>query len=147
MQIVPLSLKAANSYILANHRHHGKVQGHKFSVGLQMNGELVGCAVVGRPIARMLDDGLTAEVTRLCTDGTRNACSKLYTACQRIAAEMGYRKIVTYILASESGVSLKGAGWTQAANSSGGTWSRTSRLREDKHPLDPKVRWDKDLNP
>jgi hypothetical protein len=124
------------------------VQGHKFSIGLvDETGQLVGCAVVGRPVARMLDDGMTAEVTRLCTDGSKNACSKLYSACARAAEAMGYTKIVTYILASEPGGSLRATGWTQTTDSGGGTWSRPSRARVDKHPTEPKVRWDRTLSP
>jgi hypothetical protein len=88
MELKPLTFRQANEYILAHHRHHGRVQGHKFSIGLVQDDVLVGCAVVGRPVARKLDDGYTAEVTRLCTDGTKNACSKLYAACARSAAAM-----------------------------------------------------------
>jgi hypothetical protein len=147
MTLKPLSLRAANEYIIANHRHHGKVQGHKFSIGLEDKGGgvLLGCAVVGRPVARNLDDGYTAEVTRLCTDGTRNACSKLYSACARAAAAMGYLRIVTYILESETGDSLKATGWEKTVATGGGSWSRPSRGRIDKHPIVPKTRWERQL--
>lgn len=145
LSLCPLTLKAANAFITEHHRHHGKVVGHKFSIGLLSNNVLVGCAVVGRPVARSLDDGFTAEVTRLCTDGTPNACSMLYAACSRAAAGMGYTKIVTYILATESGTSLRATGWNQVANTRGGSWSCPSRPRTDKHPTEPKVRWEKQL--
>lgn len=139
----PLTIKAANTYIEENHRHHKKVQGHKFSIGAEADGELVGIVVVGRPVARGLDDGLTAEVTRLCTDGTDNVCSMLYGAAWRAAKAMGYRHIVTYILGSESGTSLRAAGWEMEMSSPGGSWSTPSRLRTDKHPTEPKTRWGK----
>lgn len=142
MEIVPLGRDAANAYIRANHRHHGPVVGYKFAIGLESAGELVGVAVVGRPVARMLDDGRTAEVTRLCTDGTPNACSALYAAAWRAAKAMGYRRMVTYILAAEAGTSLRASGWRRAAESAGGTWDRPSRARNDRHPTSPKVRWE-----
>lgn len=144
MNLVPVTLRAANAYIEEHHRHHGKVQGHKFSIGAERGGELIGVVVVGRPVARMLDDGKTAEVTRLCVqEGFRNACSKLYAAAWRAARAMGYLRLVTYILASETGITLKAAGWTRSEQrSEGGSWSRPSRPRDDKHPLEPKVRWE-----
>ena len=94
----------------------------------------------------MADNGLTLEVTRLCTDGTRNACSCLYGAAARAAQAMGYEHIITYILASEAGTSLKAAGWEKETDSAGGTWSRPSRGREDGHPLEAKERWGKVLH-
>jgi cytochrome oxidase Cu insertion factor (SCO1/SenC/PrrC family) len=112
MEIRPISLKDANAYIIQNHRHHGKAQGHKFSLGVFDGSDLHGVAVVGRPVSRHLDDGMTCEVIRLCTDGTYNACSMLYSRCARVCKDMGYKKIITYILDSESGVSLKASGWT-----------------------------------
>lgn len=145
MRLYPLGLKAANEFIMAKHRHHGRVRGHKFSIGLRVHESLIACCVVGRPNARMSDDGITAEVTRLCADGTPHACSKLYAAAARAAQAMGYALIITYILESESGVSLKAAGWTKGNTTSGGSWSRDSRKREDKHPLCPKTKWFKIL--
>lgn len=125
MTIVPISLKQANTYVLTYHRHHKAVVGHKFSIGLT-NGtpDLLGCAIVGRPVARMLDDGFTAEVTRLCTNGQENACSMLYSACRRIAKEMGYKRIGTYILESESGISLKASNWKYHHTTQNGDWTR-----------------------
>ena len=107
MEIRPISLKEANSFVENYHRHHPKVQGHKFSISAYHNGELCGVAIVGHPQGRFLDDGLTLEVLRLCTDGTRNSCSFLYGRCAKIAKDMGYRKIITYILES-GGVSWNG---------------------------------------
>ena len=90
----------------------------------------------------MRDDGATLEVTRLCTDGTKNACSMLYAAAWRAARAMGYKRIGTYILDSEVGTSLAAAGWRLVHKTSGDTWSRTSRPREDKHPLGVKQLWE-----
>ncbi len=132
MVIRPVSLKFAQEFVRMHHRHNRPPVGHKFSVGL-FDGELcVGVAVAGRPVARMLDDGLTLEVTRTCTDGTRNANSMLYGAITRAAAALGYRKCVTYTQHNESGASLRGAGWipveTLAARAG---WSAPSRPRKD----------------
>ena len=145
--IRPISLKDANSYIIQNHRHHGKAQGHKFSLGVYEGDELHGVAVVGRPVSRRLDDGMTCEVIRLCTDGTYNACSMLYSRCARVCKEMGYRKIITYILDSESGVSLRASGWTcEAEMVGGGDWAKCQRRQTeyeqtsffDDKPIYPK---------
>lgn len=108
---VPLELKEANAFVDQFHRHHNSVYRDKFRIGAMRNGKLVGVVQVGRPVSRNLDDGKTVEVTRLCTDGTHNACSFLYAKAAKIAQEMGYSKIITYILQSESGISLKSAGW------------------------------------
>lgn len=112
MDVSEISLKEANAYVEKHHRHHGRVVGHKWSLAAYKDGHLCGVAIVGRPTGRYLDDGHTLEVTRLCTDGTRNACSALYSACARRAKREGYEKIITFILQSEPGTSLKAAGWT-----------------------------------
>jgi hypothetical protein len=93
---------------------------------------------VGRPRARRIDQINTVEVLRLCTDGTHNACSFLYAACRRAAKELGYERIITYILDSESGTSLKASGWNYCYTNSGGSWNVPSRPREDKAPICPK---------
>lgn len=105
------------------------------------SGELVGVAIVGRPVARMLQDGYTCEVTRLCTDGTRNACSKLYAAARQAAIAKGYVRGVTYILGAETGASLRAAGWRDLGDSPGGSWSREGRERDDPNPTCPKRRY------
>lgn len=160
MIIVPISLKEANSFVEKYHRHHNPVVGHKFSIGaVDDNKNLVGVAIVGRPVSRYLDNGKTLEVTRLCTDGTYNACSFLYSRCARIAKDMGYEKIITYILESENGASLKASGWKlEQENAGGGSWNVPSRPRElesaqlslfpqkPKYPTENKKRWCKFLN-
>jgi hypothetical protein len=141
--IVPLTLSEANRYVEMHHRHHGPVVGHKFSLGIIDSSNLIrGIAIVGRPVARMLDDGYTLEVSRVATDGAKDGCSALYGACRRAAFALGYRKLVTYILESERGTSLKAAGWRCLGVAGGGSWSRESRVREDKHPLQAKIRWE-----
>lgn len=142
MRVIPITYRQACTFICKHHRHHKPPQGHKFSIGLVSDGRLVGVVVVGRPVNRVLDDGLTAEVTRLCTDGTKNACSKLYSAAWRSAKGMGYTRIVTYILNSEPGTSLLAAGWKCIAETRGGTWNRPTRERVDDHPLQGKLRFE-----
>lgn len=93
LEIVPMTLREANAFVEQNHRHHGATVGHKFSIGLSDGEKIVGVAIVGRPVSRHLDDGWTLEVNRLCTDGTRNACSMLYAAAWRAARAMGYKRV------------------------------------------------------
>lgn len=145
LTIVPSNLSEANAFITEHHRHHLPVQGCKFALGVAVDDRVCGVAIVGRPVSRSLDDGLTLEVTRVATDGTRNACSALYGACRRAVFALGYRKLVTYTLASESGVSLKAAGWKLIGEVRGRSWSRPSRPRVDKHPLQNKLRWEAEL--
>jgi len=142
MEIRPCELRDANTFIERLHRHHKRVVGHRFSISAWHESRMVGVAVLGRPVARMTDQANVLEVTRLCTDGTRNACSALYSAAARAARAIGYEKIQTFILDSESGVSLKASGWKRGPDSAGGAWSRPSRGRQDKAPLDKKVRWE-----
>jgi hypothetical protein len=142
LRVVPLTLAAANAEVRRLHRHHDPVVGHRWSIGVMTpDCVLVGAAIAGRPVARMLDDGTCVEVLRLVSDGTANACSCLYGAMRRIAREMGYERILTYTLASEPGTSLRAAGWERFGPAGGGAWSCPSRPREDTHPLEAKVRW------
>ncbi len=141
MTIRPISFRDACDYVARHHRHHRPPQGHKFSVALWKDGNIVGVAIVGRPVARKADDGETLEITRLCTDGTKNATSKLLGQVRRIAQTMGYRRVITYTLDSEPGSSLFGAGWKQDGTTAGGSWSRESRKRVDSHPTGAKKRW------
>src|SRR5687767_10551594 len=113
LQHIRIGLDEANAFVAKHHRHHKPVIGHLFSLGAVQGENIVGVAIVGRPVARMRDDGETAEVTRLCTDGTKDACSFLYGAAARAAFALGFKKIGTYILATEPGTSLAAAGWRQ----------------------------------
>lgn len=144
LELVPVTLEEANAFVEQVHRHHGPVVGHKFSLGVVLDDKIVGVAIVGRPVARNRDDGLTLEVTRLATDGTRNACSFLYGSAARACFALGYRKIGTYILASENGATLRAAGWRCLGERGGGSWSVPSRPRVDKHPLQTKLLFEKE---
>jgi len=139
MKIVPVFQREAFAFIEQLHRHHKKPVGSVFQIAVSENDNIVGVAVVGRPNGRRQQDGFTLEVTRLCTDGTKNACSMLYAACWRAARELGYRKLITYILSSEPGTSLKASGWRLIGERGGGSWSVPSRPRIDKHPLQKKM--------
>jgi hypothetical protein len=133
LTVVPLAFDAACAVVTRLHRHHRRPQGHKFSVGLLADGALCGAAIVGRPVARAFDDGLTAEVTRVATDGTANACSALYGAAWRTARGMGYRRLITYTQDGESGASLRAVGWRRAAELSPRRgWDTPARRREDR---------------
>lgn len=145
MNAVPLELSQANAFVDALHRHHDPVHRDKFRVGAWHDGKLVGVVQIGRPVSRMLDDGKTVEVVRLCTDGTKDVCSFLYAKAARIAKEMGYDRIITYILATESGTSLRACGWIEDGTTSGGHWSRPSRKRSTTAPTVPKKRYVKHL--
>ena len=121
LEVCPVSLKEANAFVEQHHRHHKPVVGHKFSIACTDGEKIVGVAIVGRPVSRHLDDGWTLEVNRLCTDGTRNACSMLYAAAWRAARAMGYHKLITYILDTEPGTSLRAAGWKCVGKAGGST--------------------------
>ena len=107
LTIKPIHLKPANEYVRQYHRHNIPTVGGKFAVSCYDDNRLCGVAICGRPTARNADDGMTLEIYRNCTDGTYNACSKLYGVCVRIAKEMGYTRIITYILESENGASVR----------------------------------------
>jgi hypothetical protein len=127
------------------HRHHKRPCGHKFSLAAKTvdANALVGVAIVGRPVARPYDNGRRLEVTRLCTDGTPNACSFFYGAAARATFALGYEVVGTYTLASEPGTSLRAAGWKLTHRVSGRSWSCETRPREDKHPTEDKNYWER----
>lgn len=143
LEIVPIFQDEAKAFIRQYHRHHKPPVGSVFQVACAENGKVVGVAMVGRPVGRRLQDGFTLEVNRLCTDGTPNACSKLYAACWRVARELGYRRLITYILESETGVSLRAAGWREIGRRGGLSWDVPSRPRVDKHPKQMKIMFEK----
>jgi hypothetical protein len=141
-----LTLKTANELVASLHRHHKPCVGHRFSLGCYDGEKLVGAAIVGRPVAREVDQYRVAEVNRLVTDGSKNVCSFLYAACARVCKEMGFEKIQTYILDSEPGITLKAAGWQFAAATSGGDWNHGARKdRRTDQPMVKKQRWEKIL--
>ena len=155
LTIVPIAFSKARRFIAEHHRHNIPPVGHKFSAGLTRDGELVGVVVVGRPIARLLDDGMTLEVTRTCTDGTRNANSMLYGAAARAAKALGYRRLITYTLCEESGASLRAVGFhVDAELAERPSWNTPGRQRQrydhdlfgnERRPTGPKFRWMREL--
>lgn len=143
LQIVPCTIQDAKIFVDEHHRHHRAPLSGLFAVAV-MSDELaiVGCAIVGRPTARGNQDGFTAEVTRLVTDGTKNAPSMLYRACWRAARAIGYRRLVTYTLASEPGTSLRAAGFVVVGQVRARSWHTPSRPRVDHTPLQQKIAWE-----
>lgn len=142
LELVPITLREARAFVAVHHRHHAAPQGGLFAIGVSKGGKVCSVVIVGRPVARLLCDGYTAEVTLLCSDGVANACSMLYAAAWRAARAMGYRRLVTYTLATEGGCSLRAAGWRCVGETGGGPWSRRERPRVDTHPLQTKLRWE-----
>lgn len=147
MKIVPITLAEANEFVRLYHRHHKPVIGHKFSIGIENEGEVHGVAIIGRPVSRVLDNGWTLEVTRCCTNGIKNGCSMLYGAAWRAAKALGYKMLITYTLPEEGGASLRGAGFTCVGQAGGGSWNCQSRPRVDTHPTQLKLRWQKSTEP
>jgi len=154
LSLRPLTLRQANAFVAEHHAHHGPARGCIFCVGCEEGERLCGIAIVGRPVARMLQDGRTLEVTRLCTDRTRHVASKLLAACARAAFAIGVTRIISYVLADELGTCYRAAGWESTGQETGGGhWGRASRPRrepmadllglETKHPEGPKVRWER----
>ena len=142
LELQPVRFDEAAAFVRKHHRHHLPPVGHLFSIGVNDGANVVGVVIVGRPVARFLDDTWTAEVTRCCTDGTEHAASKLYAAAWRACRAMGYRRLITYTLDTEPGTSLVAAGWKLVGAAGGGSWSCESRPRVDKHPLQTKLRWE-----
>ena len=159
LQIRPISIHDANIFVEKYHRHHGKKTGCRFAISVWGGQQFHGVAICSNPVARRADDGLTLEVSRLCTDGTYNVCSMLYGACARIAKEMGFKKIQTYILESETGTSLKASGWKEEGTAGCESWMKSpsertkkrnqyqqmSFFEQKKPPQEMKRRWAKYL--
>lgn len=143
MILIPVTLREARAFVGRVHRHHRPPQGGLFAVAAADGDVVRAVVIVGKPVARNLADGWTAEVTRLASDGAANACSMLYQAAWRAARAMGYRRLITYTLAEEGGGSLRAAGWTLVGEAGGGSWSRPSRPRVDLNPTQGKLRWER----
>lgn len=144
LRVEPIGLRAANAYVEEHHRHHKASRGHKFSVSVVDDyGELRGVGIASRPVSRVLDQSGHLEVVRVCTDGTRNACSMIYGALRRAGVALGYEphKIITYTRASEPGGSLRAAGWHDDGLAGGGEWGRASRPRDVVALTETKRRW------
>lgn len=147
LRLRSVTFAEACAFIEAHHRHHPRPQGWKFGIGLEgPDNQLRGVITVGRPVARMIatKDPQALEVTRCCVlPGTPNGASMLYGAAWRTARKLGCKRLITYTLDTEPGISLKAAGWRCVTTSPGGSWSRPRRSRTDKAPTQPKRRWEK----
>lgn len=142
LQLQPITFPDAAAFIRQHHRHHLPPQGWRFGLAVSLGDRVVGVVTVGRPVARALDNGWTLEVTRCCTDGTPHVASKLYGAASRAARALGYRRLITYTLATETGVSLTAAGWRSLYSTGGDTWDRPNRVRADRQPTGQKTLWE-----
>lgn len=142
--MTPLTLGEARRFVDDHHRHHRAPIGGLFAIAASIDEDVVGVVIVGRPVARMNQNGLTAEVTRLCVlDDQPNACSMLYAAAWRACRSMGYQRLITYTLASERGTSVRAAGWREIGLRGGGSWNHPGRPRVDKHPIEQKMLWER----
>ena len=144
LTIKPIHLKAANAYVKQFHRHNIPTQGGKFSISVYDDNRLCGVAICGRPTARRSDDGTTLEIYRCCTDGTKNACSKLYSTACKIGFDMGYKRIITYTLQSEKGSSLKASGFRCEGSAGGIAWTGKRKREYYVSPEEMKNRWVKE---
>lgn len=143
LRIIPLDLAEANELVARWHRHHKPCVGHRFSIGVADDDRICGAAIVGRPVARRLDNGTTLEINRLVTDGTPNACSKLLGAIRRVFRHLGYERVITYTLPEEGGSSLRAAGYKLVGTTPGRSWSVPSRPRVDTaQVLGQKCLWE-----
>lgn len=144
LHVSPITQAEANEFVRQYHRHHKPLKvGYVFSVAVADEDGVRGVAIIGRPTSQYLFDGYTLEVRRVATDGAKNACSMLYGAAWRAARALGYRQLITYTLASESGSSLRASGWHVVARVSGQKWDAPGRDRPrvELHPTTPKLRW------
>ena len=146
------TIKEARRFVGEHHRHNRPPVGGRFAVAVERDGEVVAVGIAGQPVARLLDDGATIEVTRCCTDGTQNSASMVYGALCRAAKALGYKRAVTYTLETEIGSSLRASNWRRDGETRPQAWDRPSRSRpavdlfgESLVPLGPKVRWIRDL--
>lgn len=144
LELQPITFAEAAEYIRCHHRHHGPPISWKFGCAVNNGSEIVGVITVGRPVARMLDDGYTVEVTRCCTDGTKNAASMLYAAAWRAARALGYQRLITYTTTEESGSSLRAAGFRVLYQTRARSWAKDSKMRPrvDKHVIGQRQLWE-----
>jgi len=148
MKIIPLTLRQANEFVTQYHKHNKKAQGCKFCIGVQINNELQAVAIVGRPLSRQLDNGLTAEILRLCTkqNGIKNLCSFLYSKCWKIWKLMGGMRIITYTLEEESASSLKASGFIKTSETKpfpkGKGWTTRKNRVWQQIQSQKRIRWE-----
>lgn len=145
LSIRPIDYASAKAFVGEHHRHNKPPAGHKYSIACYDGDRLCGVCMVGRPVSRFLDDGLTLEINRCCTDGTKNACTILYGAATRAAKALGYKRIFTYTRQSEPGTSLKASNWTCLGEAGGTHWTG-QRYEQTEITLDEmKVKWVKEF--
>lgn len=142
LALQPITFSEAAEFVRLHHRHHPPPLSWKFGAAVNDGHHVRGVVIVGRPLARFLDDGYTAEVTRLCTDGASNAPSMLLAAAWRAARALGYRRLITYTLASEPGSSLRAAGFQVVYQTRARSWHTPSRPRVDKHLHAQRTLWE-----
>ena len=142
LALTPITFPEANEFVRKFHRNHKPVIGHKYSIAASIGDNVIGVVMIGRPVSRHLDNGWTLEVTRCCTDGTKNACSFLYSAAWRAARAMGYKKLITYTLKDEGGASLRASNWKCLGEAGGGNWNVKSRPRIDSDHQQKKLKWE-----
>lgn len=142
LHLTPITLREANAFVQLHHRHHKPVRGCIITLAVSDDAGVRGVAIVGRPVARRLQDSWTAEVNRVATDGARNACSMLYGAAWRAVKALGYKRLVTYTLPEEGGASLRAAGWRCIGEAGGGNWNKVARPRVDSEHQQLKLRWE-----
>ena len=147
LKIKPIHLTQAKAFVEKYHRHSIPPVGGKFAIACWNDDKICGVAICGRPVARHSDDGETLEIYRNCTDGTRNACSKLYGSCQRIARNMGYKRVITYTLASENGASLRAANFQNCGEAGGTQWTGSRKRSYYVAPHEMKIKWLYLINP
>lgn len=151
LQIHPIKQADAKAFVSKHHRHNKPPAGWRYGAGIWNYDTLVGVIMVGRPVARKLDHNTIVEVNRLCIDPsldrelTKHACSQLYAWAAKQAKKRGFRKVITYTLATEAGISLKAAGWQNEGSAGGGSWNSKSRPRKDTAPTMKKVRWSREV--
>lgn len=148
LYLVPCDLDMANAFVALFHRHNKPVTGAKFCLAVvDEQNKLRGVAIVGRPVARLLQDGFTLEVNRVASDGCPNACSILYAAARKVTFDLGYVKLITYTLQSESGSSMRGAGWKITKETKGNNgWGNRPNRQEQEVSKEDKWRWET-INP
>jgi hypothetical protein len=145
LRIAPSSITDARKFVGQHHRHNLPPQGGLFACRLEEDGETRGVAIIGRPVARKLDNGYTAEITRCCTDGVSNGCSMLYGAAVRACRALGFHSVITYTLQSETGASLKASNWKLEEEVAGQAfWKnryQSDLFGNERRPPEPKIRW------
>lgn len=145
LALCPMTHREALAYVAAHHRHSVPPRGMVFALGAAIGESLEGVAIIGRPVSRGLQDGWTLEVLRLCTPGdhaVKNVCSFLYAASWRAARALGWRRVITYTRADESGTSLTAAGWVVVGEVGARSWNTRSRPRDDRDERVPRLRWE-----